>query len=130
MCIRDSFRVVKNFVVQFGINGVPATSAKWRNEQIPDDPVILKNTRGTITFADAGPNTRTTQLFINFADNSFLDSQGFSPFGFVESGMDVVDAIYAGYAQEPNQGQIYLQGNAYLKAGFPLLTYLTTATIE
>ena len=92
------FRAIPNFMVQFGIHGDPAVSAAWRMARITDDPAKESNKRGYITFATAGPNTRTTQVFINFKDNAFLDSQGFSPFGQVISGMDVVDKIYTGYA--------------------------------
>ena len=99
------FRVVPGFMVQFGIHGDPAVSAKWREANIPDDPVKGSNTRGTITFATAGPNTRTTQLFINFGNNTTLDGQGFSPFGKVTEGMDVVDKINAEYGETPESGQ-------------------------
>src|SRR5580700_7699386 len=93
------FRVVSGFMVQFGINGDPAISSQWRSARINDDPVKKSNGRGLITFATAGPNTRTTQVFINFADNAMLDNQGFAPFGKVVSGMNVVDALYAEYGE-------------------------------
>src|SRR5580658_10662138 len=92
------FRVITGFMVQFGINGDPKLSAVWREAHIKDDPVTKSNARGAITFATAGPDTRTTQIFINYADNSRLDGQGFAPFGIVTgAGMDVVDKLYSGY---------------------------------
>ncbi len=130
------FRVISGFMVQFGINGDPAVSAKWQNANIPDDTVRQSNKRGTISFATAGPNTRTTQVFINFADNTNLDGMGFSPFGKVVSGMNVVDALYAGYGEGapngsgPDQGRLQAQGNAYLMRAFPRMDYVKKATIE
>lgn len=124
------FRVVPNFMVQFGINGNPEVQQKWREANIKDDPVTKSNTRGMVTFATAGPGTRTTQVFINFKNNSFLDNQGFSPFGKVsEEGMKVVDKINSQYGEQPNQSSVQRQGNEYLKANFPKLDYVKKATI-
>ena len=130
------FRVINGFMVQFGINKDPRISAPWRAAQIKDDPVKQSNKRGMITFATAGPNSRTTQVFINFGDNAGLDGQGFSPFGQVVSGMDVVDKLYADYGEGaprgrgPDQGRIQGEGNAYLNAEFPRLDFIKSATIE
>jgi peptidyl-prolyl cis-trans isomerase A (cyclophilin A) len=123
------FRVVSGFIVQFGINGDPNISKLWRAANIPDDKGKESNQRGTITFATAGPNTRTTQLFINFGNNSFLDSQGFTPFGKVSQGMEIVDSITDEYGESPNQGQIQMHGNVYLSEAFPNLDYIKSATI-
>ena len=130
------FRVISGFMAQFGIHGDPAISAHWSNAQIQDDPVIKSNKKGYISFAMAGPNTRTTQLFINFGNNANLDSMGFSPFGKVIEGMDVVDSIYSGYGEGapsgrgPGQGLIQSRGNEYLKKDFPQLDYIIEANIE
>lgn len=123
------FRVVPNFVVQWGINGDPAVQAKWREAKIKDDPVVASNLRGYITFATAGPNTRTSQLFINLADNQRLDDMGFAPFGRVVEGMEVVDRINAEYGGAANQGAIQAQGNAYLKENFPNMDYIKSVKI-
>jgi peptidyl-prolyl cis-trans isomerase A (cyclophilin A) len=129
------FRVISGFMVQFGISGNPALSAKWRDADIRDDRVTQSNKRGMITFATAGPNTRTTQVFINFADNSMLDGQGFAPFGKVVTGMNVVDALYAGYGEGaprgagPDQTRLQMEGNAYLAKDFPRMDYVKKATI-
>jgi peptidyl-prolyl cis-trans isomerase A (cyclophilin A) len=123
------FRVVTGFIVQFGLSGDPAISARWRVASIPDDPVLQHNTRGTLTFAMAGPNSRTTQMFINFADNTRLDAMGFAPLGRVVEGMNAVDRIYGAYGEGPDQGMIQMRGNAYLAAQFPKLDTITRATI-
>lgn len=122
------FRVVPNFVVQFGLAANPAVTKKW-DRPIKDDPVAQTNRLGSIVFATAGPNTRTTQLFINLRSNEALDSQGFAPFGMVVEGMDVVQQIYPGYGENPDQGAITAKGDAYLKANFPKLDYIRKATI-
>jgi len=129
------FRVIEGFMVQFGINGDPHLNTVWSKARIKDDPVKQSNDRGYITYAMAGPNTRTTQLFINFDNNSGLDRQGFSPFGKVTTGMDIVDSIYNGYGEGaphgkgPEQFRAQQEGNAYLEASFPKLDYIKTATI-
>jgi peptidyl-prolyl cis-trans isomerase A (cyclophilin A) len=125
------FRVVRGFVVQFGISSDPAVSRAWQQATIPDDPVRASNTRGTVTFATAGPNTRTTQLFVNLASNAALDAQGFAPIGRVTSGMGVVGRLYGGYGEQPTsaQRQIAEQGNAFLRATYPKLDRIVTARI-
>ncbi|MGD0694526.1 MAG: peptidylprolyl isomerase [Terriglobia bacterium] len=126
------FRVVPGFVVQFGINGDPKIAAAWSHANIQDDPPgKASNKRGTLTFAMAGPNTRTTQIFINFGDNSGLDRQGFTSFGEVAAGMDVVDKLYNGYGEQVTnlQGEIATQGNDFLKARFPNLDSIKSAVI-
>lgn len=130
------FRVVRNFVVQFGINKDPKVTALWNQLNIPDDKVKQSNLRGTITFATAGPNTRTSQVFINLANNRMLDNQGFAPFGKVSEGMEVVDRLYAGYGDMPPGGngpdpsKIETQGNEYLANHFARLDYVKTARVE
>ena len=125
------FRVIPGFMAQFGIAGEPAMAAKWEKAMIKDDPVKASNTRGTLSFATAGPNTRTTQVFINFGDNSNLDSMGFAPFARVVEGMDVVDSIFSGYGARSNdQEGLKKKGNEYLDSKFPKLDYIKKATIE
>ena len=130
------FRVISGFMVQFGIHGDPGVSAQWRQAQIPDDKVTQSNKRGYVTFATAGPNTRTTQVFINFGDNAGLDGQGFSPFGQVIQGMDVVDRLNPEYGEGaprgrgPDQGRLQQEGNAYLQKDFSRMDFVRKATIE
>ena len=125
------FRVVDNFVVQFGISGDPEVAAKWRSARIKDDPVKETNAPGTIVFATSGPNSRTTQLFINLGNNARLDGMGFSPFGKVVEGMDVVKAINGQYQDAPSQLQqeIQMRGNAFLNERFPELDYIKSAKL-
>jgi len=129
------FRVLDGFVAQFGIHGDPSVMKAWRDAHISDDPVTQSNKRASVVFATGGPNTRTTQLFINFGNNTNLDAMGFSPFGTVTEGMEVVDALYKDYGEGaprgmgPDQGSLQERGNAYLKESFPKLDYVKTATI-
>jgi len=126
------FRVVPGFVVQFGISAHPEVSAAWKHTDIKDDPVTQSNKRGYITFATAGPNTRTTQVFINLKDNSRLDSMGFTPFGVVDGlGMNVIEMMYEGYgdADAPDQDKLESLGDKYLKQGWPKLDYIKAATL-
>jgi peptidyl-prolyl cis-trans isomerase A (cyclophilin A) len=124
-----------DFVVQFGINGDPAVEERWRDLTFADDPVKESNTRGTLTFAKAGPNSRTTQVFINLTDNTRLDASGFAPFGKVVEGMDVVERFYSSYGDAPPRGYgpdqrlIETEGNSYLDAKFPRLDYIKRAEI-
>jgi peptidyl-prolyl cis-trans isomerase A (cyclophilin A) len=129
------FRVVKGFVAQFGLHGDTAVTASWRTRRIADDSVKASNVRGTLTFAMGGPNSRTTQLFLNLVDNKRLDATGFAPLGAVVTGMSVVDSLYSGYGegaprgQGPEQGRIGREGNAYLAFSFPKLDSVVTARV-
>jgi peptidyl-prolyl cis-trans isomerase A (cyclophilin A) len=130
------YRVVPNFMVQFGFSPRPAVSKAWDKAQIKDDPAKQSNKRGYMTFATAGPNTRTTQVFINYKDNAFLDSQGFTPFGSVVEGMDVVDNFYKGYGDGsdmgghgPTQDKLANLGIDYVKKSFPNLDTIISADI-
>jgi len=125
------FRVVAGFVAQFGVAGDPAVTAVWRDRTIPDDPVRQSNVRGTIAYAMTGPVTRSTQLYVNLADNTRLDGQGFAPIGRVAGGMDAVDRLHAGYGEQAGggmrggrQGKLLAGGNAWLDAEFPRLDRL------
>ncbi len=129
------FRVLDGFVAQFGISGDPNVSREWRTRTIKDDPVKASNKRGTVSYAMAGPNTRTTQLFINYGDNTQLDGMGFSPFAQVVEGMETVDSLYSDYGEGaprgrgPDQGRVQKEGNHYLKQGFPELDYIVSAEV-
>jgi peptidyl-prolyl cis-trans isomerase A (cyclophilin A) len=123
------FRVVPKFIVQFGLSPDPKLTERWRSANLKDDPVKENNMRGTVVFATAGPNTRTTQLFINTNDNVRLDGQGFAPFGRVIDGMTLVDEINAEYGEAPDQKRIETEGNAYLEKDFPKLDFIKTASI-
>jgi peptidyl-prolyl cis-trans isomerase A (cyclophilin A) len=129
------FRAVRNFMVQFGISGYPAVNTVWRESRIKDDPVKESNTRGRITFATSGADSRTTQVFVNLKDNGNLDGMGFAPFGEVVSGMDIVDQIYMDYGDAPprgrgpNQGKLQQVGNVYLDQEFPKLDGVSEARI-
>ncbi|HET7146403.1 MAG TPA: peptidylprolyl isomerase [Gaiellaceae bacterium] len=125
------FRVVPGFVVQFGISPYPEVSKAWRDAMIPDDVVTNHNTRGTVSFASAGPNTRTTQIFVNLGDNRGLDNNGFAPVGSVVSGMKVLDKLYSGYGDDPtpHQPEMETQGNAWLEDHYPKLDSIETAEV-
>jgi len=127
------FRAIAGFMVQFGINGDPAVSAAWRGANLGIDPVKESNKRGYVTYAmGQSPATRTTQVFVNYGDNARLDQSGFTPFGKVITGMDVLDRLYSAYGEgaSQNQGRIQAEGNAYLNKDFPKLDYIKKATIE
>jgi peptidyl-prolyl cis-trans isomerase A (cyclophilin A) len=133
------FRVLRTprpFMAQFGVSPRPDVAKAWESAKLPDDKTTQSNTRGRITFATAGPNTRTTQVFINYGDNSFLDNQGFAPFGEVIEGMEVVDSLYADYGEGapsgngPDQGKLTSQGKAYTDRYFPKLDKIVSAKIE
>ena len=120
-----------DFVVQFGISGDPATNKKWETP-IKDDKVIQSNVAGTIVYATAGPNTRTTQLFINYIDDSRLDSMGFAPFGTVISGMETAKKIFnptPGNTGGVDQGEYTSKGNDWIKAKYPKINFITNTTI-
>ncbi len=130
------FRVAPGFVVQFGVSPHPQVSAAWREARIKDDPVAGSNKKGFVTFATGGPDTRTTQVFISLKDNSRLDGMGFSPFGEVTQGMEVVESLFSGYGDGPpfgpgpDQGKIQAEGRKYLEANFPKLDSVTKATVS
>src|SRR6267378_35687 len=130
------FRVLPGFMAQFGIHGDTAVTAAWRERVIPDDAMRRSNQRGMVTFATAGPGTRTTQIFINYRDNSRLDGMGFMPFGEVVEGMAVVDSLYGGYGEGapngrgPDQMRIHIEGEKYLARQFPKLDKIKKATVE
>ncbi len=130
------YRAMANFMVQFGLHADPVVSTLWRDARIPPDKVTQTNRRGMVTFAmGASPDTRTTNVFINFRNNANLDALGFAPFGEVTSGMEVVDKIYTGYGDGPPRGKgpaqprIQAEGNAYLLKQFPKLDYIKSTTI-
>ena len=130
------FRVIDGFMAQFGMHGEPQVQVRWSAASIPDDRVTASNIRGTVTFAMRGPNTRTTQLFINLVDNSGLDGDGFAPIGSVVEGMEVVDRIHSGYGELADRGgngpivqNIAARGNEYLAEGFPEMDYVVSAVL-
>lgn len=128
------FRVLENFMAQFGINGDPSFNQRWSS--IPDEGVKVSNKRGTISYAMAGPGTRDHQLFINYKNNKYLDGQGFAPIAEVIEGMDIVDQLFKGYGEGdphgkgPQQGRIQKEGNSYLQSNFPDLSYIVSARIK
>lgn len=130
-------RVIENFMAEFGIHGDPWVNAYWRQATMDDEPVRKPNTRGMVSFSKNQPNTRTVQVFVNTDENRNLDGQGFSPFGEVIEGMDVVDNLYSGYGESPTRGgegvypaMAIAKGDEYLDAEFPLLDRILTATVE
>ena len=129
------FRVLTGFVAQFGIHGDPKISKIWKKAPIKDDPVKESNTEGMLTFATAGANTRTTQMFFNLANNKRLDAMSFAPIGKIVTGLDVIKKLHAGYGEGspmgrgPAQGKLQDEGNAYLKKSFPKLDYIKSAKI-
>ena len=127
------FRVLDGFMAQFGLNGDPEIQSAWRTANLADEPVKQSNLRGYVTFTrESGPNSRFTMVFINYKDNSYLDADGFAPFGQVVTGMDVVEKLYSGYGRTnvPDQRRIVGEGNAYLQQEYPKLDFIRTATIE
>jgi len=129
------YRVLPKYIAQVGIHGDPKISMKWHEAPIDDDPVKQKNTRGRVTFAKGGPNSRTTNLFINLKDSTSLDAQGFAPVGDVIEGMDIADQLHSGYGEGapkgrgPSQKKIYEEGNAWLQKDFKDLDFIKTAKI-
>ena len=126
------FRVLEGFMAQFGLNGDPDIQAAWRTANLADEPVTQSNRRGFVSFTrESGPNSRFTMIFINYKDNSYLDADGFAPFGEVVSGMDVADKLYSGYGRTniPDQRRIVREGNAYLSEEYPKLDYVRRAAI-
>jgi peptidyl-prolyl cis-trans isomerase A (cyclophilin A) len=127
------FRVLDGFMAQFGLHADPAVNSAWRSANLRDEPVVKSNLRGSVTFTrESSPNSRYTMIFINYKDNSYLDADGFAPFGQVVSGMEVVDRFYSGYGRQnvPDQRRILREGNAYLTAEYPKLDFVKTATVE
>jgi peptidyl-prolyl cis-trans isomerase A (cyclophilin A) len=129
------FRVISGFMAQFGLSAYPEVNKAWEDANIKDDPVAQSNHRGYVSFATAGPNTRTTQVFINYGNNAALDKSGFSPFAVVSDGMDVVDKLYSGYGEGapdghgPSQDLVGNRGRAYLEKNFPKLDVIRSATV-
>lgn len=122
------FRVLPGFIAQFGINGDPNITKEWTDKELPDDHTTYSNLYGTVTFATAGPDTRTTQLFINYANNTFLDNQGFAPVAEIVEGMDVVERLCAEYGESVSQSRLMTEGNSYLQESFPGLSFTKDTT--
>jgi peptidyl-prolyl cis-trans isomerase A (cyclophilin A) len=127
------FRVLSGFMVQWGLHADPSVQSAWRTANLKDEPAKKSNTKGFVSFTrESSPNSSYTMIFINYKDNSYLDADGFAPFGEVVSGMDVAERLYSGYGRQnvPDQRRILRDGNAYLLAEYPMLDYVKTATIE
>ena len=123
------FRVIPQYIAQFGASADPKKNDRWDDAKIPDDPRTQSNSRGTLSFAAEAPNTRSHQLFFNLKDNPKLDPQNFIPIGRVVDGMAVLDALYDDYGDTPKYRLVATLGNEYLHRMFPRMDYIKTARV-